>query len=431
MKNYYVFGVFWVLFAGFLSAGIADAEESRYVEPYPTASSKKGLQVEMVDDALALGVKHAALNLNLSQLIDPTSDPQNPTWELAGQTYHFRRDYLAQMDARIRPLSRQGVLVNLVILAYQSSDARVNEIMLHPQAERHPPNKLCAFNTNTDEGRQWFVAALEFLAERWSNPAREHGRVVGYIIGNEVTSHWWWCNRGRVEMEEFADDYLRTVRLAHDAIRRQSSWARVYVSLEHHWTIRYAAGDAQQAFPARDFLDYFARRAREERDFAWQLAFHPYPENLRDPRFWQDSSATSDFNTPRITFKNLEVLTRYFREPALLHHGEPRHIILSEQGFDTPQTEDGETIQAAAYCYAYKKIESLDGIDAFILHRHVDHRNEGGLLLGLRRWGDGRPKKRIYECFRLADTPEWSSAFEFALPIVGLDNWDEAQTDAK
>ena len=40
-------------------------------EPYPQPSSKKGLQVQMVDDAIALGIRHAALNFNLAQLIDP------------------------------------------------------------------------------------------------------------------------------------------------------------------------------------------------------------------------------------------------------------------------------------------------------------------------------------------------------------------------
>src|SRR5207247_9808532 len=35
--------------------------------PFPTAISKKGLQVQMVDDAIALGIKHAAFNVNFSQ----------------------------------------------------------------------------------------------------------------------------------------------------------------------------------------------------------------------------------------------------------------------------------------------------------------------------------------------------------------------------
>jgi hypothetical protein len=126
--------------------------------------------------------------------------------------------------------------------------------------------------------------------------------------------------------------------------------------------------------------------------------------------------------TPRITFKNIELLPGYLRRPELVFHGQPRRIILSEQGFHTPKGEDGEIIQAAAYCYAYKKIERLDGIDAFILHRHVDNAHEGGLFLGLRgnqpKGGDPQPKKKIYDCFRAADTREWEKAFGFALPAM-------------
>jgi hypothetical protein len=401
---------------------------SHYNEPYPAAPSKKGLQVELVDDALALGVKHAALNFNLSQLVDPRGDTNNPAWELEGRAYRFQRSYLAHMDRQIKALSDGGVLVNLIVLAYASSDTNINRVMLHPRYDPKAPNHLGAFNTVTDEGRRWFSASLEFVAERWSRPDRRYGQVVGFILGNEVNSHWWWSNQGRVSMEEFAGDYLRTARSAHAAIRKQSSWARVYVSLEHHWNIRFGAGDDKQSFAGRPFLDYFARSARDGGDFDWHVAFHPYPENLFEPRFWKDKTATTNEDTPRITFKNLPMLTAYLRRPEMLFEGRPRRVILSEQGFHTPKGPEGETVQAAAYCYAYKLVERLDGIDAFILHRHADHPNEGGLMLGLRAFtpagAEKRPKKRIYEPFRLADTPEWDKAFAFALPVVGLKSWE-------
>lgn len=410
-------------------AGAACAETipSRYQESYPVAASKKGLQVEMVDDALALGIKHAALNLNLTALYVRQPDERAVSFVFEGQTFQFRSEYLQHLDSQIKVLSDAGVLVNVIVLAYASGKLEVDRVLLHPDYDTNAPNRLGAFNTVTPEGRRWFGACMEFLAERWARPDQKFGRVAGYIIGNEVNSHWYWSNMGRVTMQEFADDYLRTVRLAHTAVRRQSSWARVYLSLEHHWNIRYPAGDKYQAFPAREFLEYFAHRAKQEGDFDWQLAFHPYPEDLFHPEFWKDKSATTNVNTPRITFKNLDLLTAFMGEREMSYEGKPRRIILSEQGFHTPKGEPGELIQAAAYCYAYKKVEALDGIDAFILHRHVDHDGEGGLLLGLRRnkpaGGEARPKKRIYECFRLADTPQWATAFDFALPLVGLTNW--------
>ena len=414
---------------GFFTVGHA---ASRYNEPYPSAASRKGLQVEMVDDALALGVKHAALNFNLAQLIDPKDDTNNPSWVSDGRTYRFQRSYLEATDRQIKALSDRGVLVNVIVLSYQSGHPAIDRVVIHPKCVSNAPNRLGAFNTVTDEGRRWFTAAMEFCAERWSQPDQKHGRVVGYIIGNEVNSHWWWANMGRVSMEQFADDYARVMRLAHDAVRRQSASARVYVSLEHHWNIRYPAGDERQSFAARPFLEYFAGKARQDGDFDWQVAFHPYPENLFEPRFWKDKSATTDvLTTPRITFKNIELLPAYLRRPALLYNGRPRRIILSEQGFHTPKGTNGEIIQAAAYCYAYKKIEALDGIDAFILHRHVDHPHEGGLLLGLRRYTpnavEARPKKKSWEVFRAADTPEWEKAFAFALPVIGLQAWDQTR----
>ncbi len=185
-----------------------------------------------------------------------------------------------------------------------------------------------------------------------------------------------------------------------------------------------------QGFPGRPFIDYFNKIAKAGGDFDWNLAFHPYPEDLFNCRTWEDKSAIPSEYSPRITFKNIEMLPRYFRRHELLYRGAPRHIILSEQGFHAKPTPQGEAEQAAAYCYAWRKIVNLKGIDAFILHRQVDNRGEGGLNLGLWRRepdSDATPssKRPIYEVFRLADTPQWKAAFQFALPIIGIKSWQE------
>ena len=85
---------------------------------------------------------------------------------------------------------------------------------------------------------------------------------------------------------------------------------------------------------------------------------------------------------------------------------------------------DGERVQAAAYAYAYYRVRHTEGIDAFILHRHVDHPGEGGLRLGLRssRSGEDRP---ICDVFRRADTDDWMEAFKFALPVIGVKSWPD------
>jgi hypothetical protein len=282
----------WILRWLAMSCGVfvaLAAEPSRSTWTFPEATNKKGLQVQMVDDALALGVQHAALNLNLTQLVDLSGNSNNPAWTREGRTFRFQAGYLHQLDDQVKPLSDARVIVSIIMLAYASGQPALDSVVLHPGYSPDCPNHLGAFNNRTAEGRAWFTAALEFLAERWSRSDQKFGRVANWIIGNEVNSHWFWANCGRVSMETFTDDYVDVMRLAHDAIRRQSANSRVYVSLEHHWNLRYPGGDAQQSFPGRPFLERFAARARSGGDFAWHVAFHPYPENLFEPRTWRTS----------------------------------------------------------------------------------------------------------------------------------------------
>ncbi|MEW4486439.1 DUF5722 domain-containing protein [Thalassoglobus sp. JC818] len=394
---------------------------------FPVAASKKGLQVEIVEDAIELGVKHAVFNFNLTSLFATDDSPSNPTWVRNGHEYTFSHRYLERQDANIKKLSDSGALVYLVVLVYRSHNSRENDFLLHPNYHLEAPNNLSAFNTVTPEGREALSAAMEFMADRWSGAKTEHGRVAGYIMGNEVNSHWWWSNCGEVSMEEFIDDYADAIQLAHDAVRAASSWARVYISLEHHWTVPFSKKHPQRSFPGRDFLERFSAEIKNRGNPEWHLAFHPYPENLFDPRFWDDETAIDSQDSPRVTFKNLEVLTKFMRQPEMQFAGKPRSIILSEQGFHTPPGLEGQQLQAAAYCYAYRKVAALEDIDAFILHRHVDHPREGGLNLGLRTFDPNNrqspPKKLIYNVFRDADRDDWRTSFEFALPIVGLNDW--------
>ncbi|HSH93234.1 MAG TPA: DUF5722 domain-containing protein, partial [Roseimicrobium sp.] len=308
-------------------------------------------------------------------------------------------------------------------------DPALRAALLHPSYDPACPNHLSAFNTATADGVRAYQACVEFLADRYSGTGISHGRVAGYIIGNEVNSHWYWYNLGHASMEKVAEDYLRAVRMAFYAIRKSSSSARVYLSLEHHWNIRYPAGSETQSFAARPFLEHFARQAKASGDFEWHLAFHPYPENLGQPRTWLDKSATPLDDTPRVTFRNLDVLVRFMGKDNLLYLGKPRRIILSEQGFHSNGTPEGEQAQAAAYAYAYEKVSALDGIDSFILHRHVDHSKEGGLNLGLwRRLPESistpSAPKPIYDVFKAAGTSAQADAFAFALPIIGITDWE-------
>jgi hypothetical protein len=384
----------------------------------------------MAEDAIALGVRHGAINVSLAEFLTLDSPPDGIRWTSRGRAFVFSRRGVEHADARIKPLSDAGVVVYLILLAYPTREAARDAVLIHPAARKDYRFSVAAFNTVTGEGRAWFQAFCEFLADRYSAPESPHGRVWGYIVGNEANSHGLWYNRGPATLDEVAADYEPAVRLVHQAVRRASMHARVYLSLDHHWTASMPGVSEMESTPGRAFLDRFASLARERGDFDWHVATHPYPDDLGNPRTWLDKAAPPHEDAPHITFKNLEVMDRHMRRPGLLFNGKPRRVILSEQGFHCLPAPHGPELQAAAFCYAWEKVHRCPGIDAFIWHRHVDHKHEGGLNLGLwERKPDSicdplRPRP-VYDLFKKAGTAGWDDAAKFALPIVGLKSWDE------
>ena len=398
--------------------------------PYPTTNNPKGIQVQMIPDALELGIHHATLNIRLNALLTPAKEakPGQPTASADGFTFAINQKSVEAMDRQIKPLSDKGVVVTLIITTVRSPNERIRKLTIHPKAD---PVKgiTMASDTVTPEGRACYKALTEFIARRWSSADASHGRVWGWIVSNEVNSHSEWHQMGPATAEEVAQQYEDQVRLAWESLRQHSANARVYLSMEHHWTAKNNR-DPLQACPGRTLLELFAKRARERGDFDWNLAFHPYPSNLRDPRTWLDKVSFND-NTPKVTFKNLEVLIKKLATPEMLYAGKPRRLSFTEQGFDLPNRPEGLTEQAAAYAYAWEKVLRLgDAVDAFHYHRHVDHSLENGLRFGL--WSNkpgtiSEPdqKRPIWFLFKSAGTTEWKAAAEPYLKTCGLKSWDE------
>ena len=398
--------------------------------PYPATSSPKGLQVQIIPDALELGIHHANLNIRLNALLTPAKEakPGQLTASADGLTFGLNQKYVEALDRQIKPLSDKGVVVTLIVTTSRSTDDRIRTLTIHPKADPVKGTTMAA-NTVTSEGRACYKALTDFIARRWSTADANQGRVWGWIVGNEVNSHHEWHQMGPATVDEVATQYEDQVRLAWESLRRHSTNARVYLSMEHHWTAKNHR-DPLQACPGRTLLELFAQRARERGDFDWNLAFHPYPSNLRDPRTWLDKVSFND-TTPKVTFKNLEVLTKKLATAEMLYAGKPRRLSFTEQGFDVSKRPEGLDEQAAAYAYAWEKVLRLgDAVDAFHYHRHVDHSLENGLRFGL--WSNkpgtiSEPdqKRPIWFLLKAADTPEWKAAAEPYLKTCGLKSWDE------
>ena len=109
-------------------------------------------------------------------------------------------------------------------------------------------------NVSSEDGLDAYAAALDFLARRYSRPDSRYGRIHHWIMHNEVNAGWVWTNAGEKTALRYMDLYHRSMRTAHLIARQYNPHAKVFISLEHHWTMK----PTPKFYAGRELLDLLA-----------------------------------------------------------------------------------------------------------------------------------------------------------------------------
>lgn len=398
--------------------------------PAMRPAHKKGLggwnPARFPNEIQDLGISAVTVNMMIHSLVSLKSEPGTEPFQWQGRTYHARKDALAGYDSKFLAAQKHGLMVSAILLVANPAKSAEPLVRLlgHPDAVKEGVYAMP--NVTSAEGISLYGAILNLIAERWSRPDGKYGRVHHWIIHNEVDAGWVWTNAGEKPAIVYMDLYQRSMRLMDLIARQYDPHARSFITLTHHW----AEAGNKNWYGSKRLLELLLEFTRAEGDFPWALAYHPYPQNLFNPRTWEDNQATFDFNTAKITPKNLEVLDAYMKQPALLYQEKVRPVHLSENGFNSKdyspkQLED----QAAGMALAWKKIAGLSSIESWQYHNWIDNRGEGGLRIGLRKFpdepGDPAGPKPIWHLYQALGTPEEDRRAEPYLKTIGIRSWDE------
>jgi hypothetical protein len=394
--------------------------------------SKKGLgdlrlqrPLQDLDD---LGIAGVTVNIPLNWFMRDGPGKGISEYPFGGRNWYVDDQVVGELDQTLREASRRGIIVSAIILL-----TRVEKLpegawlrrATHPDAG--PPGIYVLPNVTSAEGLLAYAAGLDYLARRYSHPKSLHGRIHHWIVHNEVDESRQWTNAGDRTALPYMDLYHRSIRVAHLMARKFNVHAKTFIPLTNNWT----TPASKHGYTARRMLELLLDYSRAEGDFDWGIAHHPYPEDTRNPRVWEDRQVNFTFDTPKLTMKNLEVLDAWVRQPHTLYLGKhPRTVHLSEQGLNAPDySAKSLREQAAGLAYAWKKVSRLEAIEMFHYHNWVDARDEGGLRLGLRKYpdesGDPRGRKPIWSVYQALGTPREEEATAFARPIIGIRNWAE------
>ncbi len=362
-----------------------------------------------IGDLQDLGCQYATYNIPLSHIL--VSSGGIP-YTYGGVTYHFNSQIMTNYDTLFTRLNHMGIDVAAIILNNASTSAFPE--ITHPSARSGSTAPYYMFNAADESGVKALAAIGSFLANRYSGSG--HGNVSMWIIANEVNARKEYNYMSHVDVGTYTAAYTRAFRVFYNAIKGENAQAKVYIPLDQRWTYNT---DKTGDYDAKDVLDLFASSIREYGNIDWGLASHPYSFPNGNTAFWNSSKyVTHSVSTPCITMENIEVLTNYMTQESMRDtSGNVRSIILSEVGYSSTS---GEALQAAAFAYAYVKMEKNGYIDALMLSRQTDAGDEIaalGLALGLQTTGGQH--KQIYDVFKYIDTDRRNDVISFAYDVVG------------
>lgn len=409
-----------------------DIQASQSMSPMQLTTKKGlgGFHLNAVESDLDdLGIGSVTVNIPFTAYMF-TSDRGNCIpHTYGGKTYYFDRGGIENMDATLRATTRRNIVVSAILLiqpAASCPDPEIGKLLQHPDYTSQGIYTMP--NMTNPESVNCYAAALDFLASRYCRADNQYGRINYWIMHNEVDMGLDWTNMGAKSIWLYTDTYMKSMRMCYNIARQYDPNAEVLGSFTHHWAQSSGANH-----PSKDMLEMIVKYSKLEGDFKWGVAHHPYPDDLSEPKTWLDKNATFSMSSPKVTFKNLEVINKWILESENLYMGTTKRTLwLSENGTNSPTySEEDLNEQAAGFAYAWKKIKALDGIDGIQWHNWIDNRSEYGLRIGLRRYPDDEEdplgKKHVWYAYQAAGTDQEDVVFEPYLDIIGIDNWDIVQ----
>ena len=434
-------------------------------ETPPVSKTKKGLAIQMPGEARLLGVEHTIVNIFLNDLMSVSESANTEVYEYSGEKYYFNSDKFAEYDKKIKYLTNEGINVTAMLLisaeGFMPSSIGINgnsddenaenanseetpqsfslaepvEYMIHPDALASVQLGITepyyyGLNLTNENGFKYFSALMSYIAEKYVRKDVGYGRIYNIILGNQIGRSEMFNNCGKTDIENYARNYLRALRICDTAIRSRFGGSRVYVPFDNWFTAKTKDGGD---FVNKEVIDLLCEYSQQEGNFIWNVAWTAYNDDRLSPEFWKESAPVNDYSTQIITMKNIEVLCNYINieKKDFLPEGESRKVMLTNQGFSSgDNSKESMELQAAAFIYAYLKARYIPDITAFIYHGHVDSKND--LITNLGLWTNavdtvdepGEPK-RIYEVFKYMDTNREAEKIEFAKVLLGVTDFNE------
>ena len=197
--------------------------------------SKKGLFADK--NGLAaykdLGASHTAMKFYIEEFVYPNETASDGGASVAhpdnaveftsnGVKYYFKKSLVDEFDKLVGDYAAAGAQITAILLARPNTNEET-----FPQSLTYTPwstdrTSLMALNTSNKLGFGYYVAIMEFLAERYTENDGARGFVSNFVIGNKIDYARYYNRISEVQadIDDYMEEYSRLLRLTNLAVKK-------------------------------------------------------------------------------------------------------------------------------------------------------------------------------------------------------------------
>ena len=204
-----------------------------------------------------------------------------------------------------------------------------------------PP--LVGLNTSNRYGFEYFVAMMEFFAERYSLNGLPNGYIANFVIGNEIdyARDYNRISEKHASLDVYMEEYSRLLRLSNLSLKKYHKDITVCMPITQSWANRgYSElDDRVSSYAPKAMVEWLNVKTKLEGDYDWGIAPHCYTYGLAlSEVFYNDTingkkpisaitglggGMTNDFETSgKITFSNIELIDQFLKQDKMKVNGQ-------------------------------------------------------------------------------------------------------------
>jgi len=372
----------------YVSEAVFPAVESDFSRANGAKENFKGIDMSADTSSLKASPSLAVIDIEIDKMYGRES--MGYLYTLEGDSVFFSKEYIDELDLKLRSLTVSGAAVYLRLVTRDSDGL------------------LAIPDCSVEENLRSVYSVCDFLSKRYVSS--ERGKITGIIINNSLDTTPE-AQKGLDSLVQYIDKLALYGVVVTNAVRVNNPSADIVFPVSDNDSYSSYIPSEKNGFGStviEGICAYFEESYGADLIFTLMLETSLTPLEITNQSILNGIDITAGADSLRVASHNISVLTKYIKKLEDIYSSAPSSVIYY---WNVDGDLSGNAL-ACAYTYAYYKLFSENRVDGFVISFDATQEGENSL-------------PDLLNVFKYIDTARGRADTANLLTYFGVDDWQK------